>query len=153
MMKVPVRDIPLGWPVAFVDALRPRGRRDHCEAVDMTIALNGLRTVIYPSPDLDAAKTWWTALLGIEPYFDQPFYVGYNIAGYELGLLPEGPPDGALTYWSVDDVATAVREAVALGATEHTPVADVGDGSVTATVRTPHGAILGLIFNPHFKSV
>ncbi len=117
----------------------------------MAIALQGLRTVIYPSPDLDAAKAWWTGLLGLEPYFDEPFYVGYEIGGYELGLLPTADPsDGALTYWGVDDVAAAVADAVAAGATEHTPAAEVGGGIVTATVRAPSGAILGLIYNPHF---
>lgn len=119
----------------------------------MTIALHGLRTVIYPSPDLAAAKRWWTGLLGTEPYFDQPFYVGYEVAGYELGLLPDGDPaDGALVYWGVDDVAAAVDAAVAEGATVHTPAAEVGDDIVTATVRTPTGAILGLIYNPHFRA-
>ncbi|MGI8695587.1 MAG: VOC family protein [Mycobacteriales bacterium] len=117
----------------------------------MTISLQGLRTVIYPAPDLDAAKTWWTELLGVAPYFDEPFYVGYNVAGYELGLLPDGAPaDGALTYWGVDDVGAAVRDAIAMGAAEHTPVSEVGGGIVTATVRTPQGAVLGLIVNPHF---
>ena len=56
----------------------------------MATALDGLRTVIYPSPDLDAAKAWWTGYLGIEPYFDEPFYVGYSVGGYELGLLADG---------------------------------------------------------------
>lgn len=82
----------------------------------MAIALQGLRTVIYPSPDVEAAKAWWTGLLGIEPYFDEPFYVGYEVAGYELGLLPDGnPADGAITYWGTDDVAAAVEAAIALG--------------------------------------
>ncbi|MHB1173353.1 MAG: VOC family protein [Lacisediminihabitans sp.] len=117
----------------------------------MTLSLQGLRTVIYPAPELDAAKTWWTATLGVEPYFDEPFYVGYNIAGYELGLLPDGDPAvGVLTYWGVDDVAAAMRASLAAGAVEHMPASDVGGGIVTATVRTPHGAVLGLIFNPHF---
>lgn len=117
----------------------------------MTITLLGLRTVIYPAPDLDGAKQWWTATLGVQPYFDESFYVGYEVGGYELGLLPDGDPaDGALTYWGVDDVAEAVRTALAAGCHEHTPVTEVGDGIVTATVRTPLGAILGLIFNPHF---
>lgn len=119
----------------------------------MPIALQGLRTVIYPSPDLEAAKTWWTGLLGIDPYFDEPFYVGYEVGGYELGLLPTAAPsDGALTYWGVEDVTAAVATAMAEGASEHTPVADVGGGIVTATVRTPSGAILGLIYNPHFAA-
>ena len=70
--------------------------------------------------------------------FDQPFYVGYTFGGCELGLLPDADPnDGALAYWGVDNVAAAVREAVATGATEHASVTDVGDGIITATVRTP----------------
>jgi catechol 2,3-dioxygenase-like lactoylglutathione lyase family enzyme len=118
----------------------------------MSLSLRGLRTVIYPAPDLDAAKAWWTESLGFEPYFDQPFYVGYSVAGFELGLLPDAPAaDGALVYWGVDDVAAAVAEAGAAGATEHTPASEVGEGIVTATVRTPHGALLGLIYNPHFR--
>ncbi|MDQ3148253.1 MAG: VOC family protein [Actinomycetota bacterium] len=117
----------------------------------MTVALEGLRTVIYPAPELDAAKRWWADFLGQEPYFDEAFYVGFEVGGYELGLLPSADPaEGALTYWGVDDVPAAVAAALAAGATEHTPAADVGDGIVTATVRTPAGAILGLIHNPHF---
>ena len=60
-------------------------------------------------------------------------------------------PTARSTYWGVSDVPAAVAAAIAEGATEHTPVAEVGGGIVTATVRTPHGAILGLIFNPHFS--
>jgi len=117
----------------------------------MPVSLEGLRTVIYPAPDLAAAKAWWTTILGVGPYFDEPFYVGYSVAGYELGLLPDLPlADGALAYWGVGEVAEAVRLAVAEGAVEHAPVSDVGGGIVTATVRTPQGPILGFIFNPHF---
>ena len=117
----------------------------------MSIPLEGLRTVIYPAPDLDPAKRWWTELLGIEPYFDQPFYVGFSVGDYELALMPDADPaDGALVYWGVADVTAAVALAEAAGSTVHTPVADVGDGIVTATVRTPGGTILGFIHNPHF---
>jgi catechol 2,3-dioxygenase-like lactoylglutathione lyase family enzyme len=117
----------------------------------MSVSLQGLRTVIYPAPDLDAAKAWWSELLGTPPYFEEPFYVGYDVAGYELGLLPHGDPaDGALTYWGVDDVAEAMRTSLAAGAVEHTALSEVGGGIITATVRTPQGAILGLIFNPNF---
>ena len=120
----------------------------------MATALEGLRTVIYPAPDLERTKAWWTELLGEGPYFDEAFYVGYNVGGYELGLLPDADPsDGALVYWGVADVAEAVAAATAAGATEHAPVADVGGGIVTATVRTPTGAILGFIYNPHFAPV
>jgi len=118
----------------------------------MSTSLHGLRTVIYPAPDLGAAKAWWTALLGRAPYFDQPFYVGFNVGGYELGLLPDASAsDGALVYWGVPDVAAAVAAAIDAGAVQHTPASDVGDGIVTATVRTPDGSILGFIFNPHFS--
>lgn len=117
----------------------------------MAIELLGLRTTIYPVRDLAAATRWWTALLGAPPYFEQPFYVGYEVGGYELGLLPDADPaDGALTYWGVEDVAAAVAAAVAAGAQVHTPATEVGEGIVTATVRTPDGAVLGLIRNPHF---
>jgi len=119
----------------------------------MPVALQGLRTVIYPAPDIAGAKDWWTAALGFEPYFDESFYVGYDVGGYELGLLPTADPgDGALTYWGVVDVPAAVATLLADGATEHTPAADVGGGIVTATVRTPSGAILGLIYNPGFAA-
>ena len=117
----------------------------------MSIPFEGLRTVIYPAPDLDSTRQWWADLLGIAPYFDQPFYVGFSVAGYELALMPDADPaDGALVYWGVSDVAQAVAIAIASGSTEHTPVAEVGDGIVTATVRTPDGSILGLIHNPNF---
>ena len=80
----------------------------------MTLALNGLRTVIYPSANLEADTAWWAEILGQQPYFDQPFYVGFNVAGYELALWPRAEPsDGALVYWGVDDVAAAVRATIA----------------------------------------
>jgi catechol 2,3-dioxygenase-like lactoylglutathione lyase family enzyme len=118
----------------------------------MTVSLGGLRTVIYPTNDLAASKEWWTAALGQGPYFDEPFYVGYELAGYELGLLPDANvADGCLTYWAVEDVAAAVGALVESGASVHTAASEVGDGIVTATVRTPDGNILGLIVNPHFR--
>jgi predicted enzyme related to lactoylglutathione lyase len=111
----------------------------------------GLRTVIYPAPDLAAARAFWSAALGLEPYFDEPFYVGFEVAGYELGLLPDADPSGgALIYWGVDDVEAAVADAVANGATVHTAASEVGDDIVTATVTSPQGAIVGFIYNPHF---
>jgi catechol 2,3-dioxygenase-like lactoylglutathione lyase family enzyme len=123
-----------------------------CQDHKMSIQLLGLRTVIYPAQDLAAAKTWWSHLLGEGPYFDEAFYVGFNVGGYELGLLPDADPaDGALTYWGVDDVPSAVSAAIADGAFEHAGASEVGDGIVTASVRTPDGSIVGFIFNPHFK--
>lgn len=112
----------------------------------------GLRTVIYHTPDLAKAKAWYRAAFGVAPYFDEPFYVGFDVAGYELGLLPDGnPADGAITYWGTDDVAAAVDAALASGATPHAPVADVGGGIVTGSVTNPMGMIVGFIHNPNFR--
>jgi catechol 2,3-dioxygenase-like lactoylglutathione lyase family enzyme len=118
----------------------------------MPIELQGLRTVIYPVLDLADARLWWSTLLGREPYFDQPFYVGFDVAGYELGLLPDlNPADGALTYWGVESVPEAMAAAIAVGAVEHTAAADVGEGIVTGSVLTSNGSIVGFIKNPNFR--
>ena len=114
--------------------------------------LLGLRTVIYPAPDLAAAKAVFTEVLGVAPYFDEPFYVGFDVGGYELGLLPDADAaDGVQTYWGVEDADRAVEELLAAGARPHLPVTDVGGGIRTAMVRTPMGTLLGVIENPHFE--
>ena len=114
--------------------------------------LLGLRTVIYPAPDLPSARAWWAELLGVEPYFDEDFYVGFTVAGYELALWPAADPaDGALTYWGVRDVPAALARVVEGGGAVHAPPREVGGGIVTALARTPDGALLGLIDNPHFR--
>ena len=112
----------------------------------------GLRTAIYPAPDLDAAKAWMTALLGVGPYFDTDFYVGYQVAGYELALDPHADPArGVVTYWGVADADAAYAHLVDAGATPDGVVQDVGDGIRTATFVLPlGGAALGIIENPHF---
>lgn len=115
--------------------------------------LQGLRTVIYPAPNLAQSKEWWASFLGHEPYFDQPFYVGFNVGGYELGLLPDAnTADGAQVYWGVDDVTQAVESAIAAGANLLAPPTDVGEGIITALTRVPDGSIVGFINNPHFSA-
>jgi predicted enzyme related to lactoylglutathione lyase len=116
----------------------------------------GLRTVIYHAPDLEKAKTWYAKALGIEPYFDQPFYVGFNVGGYELGLDPDaattpGRNGGAVAYWGVNNAEESLRRLVSLGATERSAVQEVGEGIRVATVLDPFGNIFGIIENPHFK--
>lgn len=111
----------------------------------------GLRTVIYPAPDLDASKKWFTDLLGIEPYFDEPFYVGYSVAGYELALNPEGDPAvGPVTYWGVPDAQVGLERLLEAGASPRSDVQDVGGGIRVATVLEPGGSVLGIIENPQF---
>lgn len=115
--------------------------------------LLGLRTLIYPSVELESDKKWWTELLGYEPYFDKPFYVGFDVGGYELGLDPNAKTgDGPRVYFGVDSVEQAVKEFVKQECTIHEAVSEVGDGIIVATVKRPNGQLVGLIYNPHFKT-
>ncbi|TDR81938.1 VOC family protein [Paludibacterium purpuratum] len=116
--------------------------------------LLGLRSALYPVADLEKAKAWYQQALGVKPYFDQPFYVGFEVGGFELGLLPDGTPgiDGPQPLWGVADVAAAFDRLIALGASALDPVTDVGGGIRVAAVRDPFGNRLGLIENPHFKT-
>ena len=115
----------------------------------------GLRTTIYKVSDLAKAKEWYTRAFGVKPYFDEPFYVGFNVGGYELGLIPEGGPsstaDNVLSYWGVQEIQKSYDDLIAVGATEHEKPTNVGGEIVTATVRDPWGNVIGLIFNPEFK--
>ena len=116
----------------------------------------GLRTVIYHAPDLAKARAWYAKVLGIEPYFDQPFYVGFNVAGYELGLDPDssstpGGNGGVAAYWGVSEAAAELARLIELGATERSALQEVGEGIRVATVFDPFGNIFGIIENPHFK--
>ena len=117
---------------------------------------HGLRTAIYRAPDLDKAKAWYARVLGIAPYFDQPFYVGFSVGGYELGLDPDASAPlagsgGVIVYWGVSDATAAWERLLSLGATGRTAVQDVGEGIRVATVLDPFGNVLGIIENPHFK--
>lgn len=114
----------------------------------------GLRTAIYPAPDLDRAKAWYSTMLGVEPYFDQPFYVGFAVGGFELGLVPDAIPgiDGARPLWGVADADAALERLLELGASSLEPVTDVGDGIRVAAVTDPFGNRLGIIENPHFDA-
>jgi len=114
----------------------------------------GLRTVIYPTPDLAAGKGWYSQVLGIEAYFDEPFYVGFAVGGFELGLIPDGVPraDGPLAYWGVADVVAEVARLTQLGGAVHEAVKDVGGGIKVASVRDPFGNVFGVIENPNFET-
>ena len=114
--------------------------------------LEGLRTVVYAVADVDAAKAWYTDLLGQGPYFDEPFYVGFNVGGYELGLMPaEGGMDtSSTTYWGVPDADAAYASLLARGAFPLAPVEDIGGGIRLGAVTDPFGNVLGVIDNPNF---
>jgi len=117
--------------------------------------IQGLGTVIYRVTDLDRAKAWYARAFQQAPYFDQPFYVGFSIGGYELGLDPDPSgrktgPGGSVAYWRVPTINDAVRHFVACGATLVAPAQEVGEGIKVATVSDPFGNLIGLIENPHF---
>lgn len=117
----------------------------------------GLRTVIYHVPDLARARAWYAAAFGVEPYFDEPYYVGFQVGGFELGLDPDcsrvQPGEGgAATYWGVEDIRSAHGAFLAAGATVLEPVRDVGNGIWVAMVADPFGNAIGLIENPHFST-
>ncbi|MEP6570969.1 MAG: VOC family protein [Acidobacteriota bacterium] len=116
----------------------------------------GLRTAAYYVSDIARARDWYSAILGFAPYFDQPFYVGFNVAGYELGLQPsEVDPakkaEGVVAYWGVESAAAALKHLLEGGATLHEDVQDVGGDIKVATVKDPFGNIFGVIENPNFK--
>lgn len=117
--------------------------------------LIGLRTVIYAAPDLARAKAWYSALLGIAPYFDEPFYVGFSVGGYELGLDPNAVtapgPGGGTAYWGVTNLDSAVSHALAAGAVLIAAAQDVGGDIRVATIADPTGNRIGLIENPNFQ--
>ena len=118
--------------------------------------VKGLATVIYHVPDLGKAKAWYSSAFQQTPYFDEPFYVGFNIGGYELGLHPNDSaakpgPGGSVAYWRVPQIDDAVRHFEAAGASVVAAVQDVGEGIKVATVRDPFGNLIGLIENPHFQ--
>ncbi len=112
----------------------------------------GLRTVAYPAPDLARAKAWYEQVLGQKPYFDEPFYVGFAVGGFELGLVPDAEPGSAGTQamWGVADIDATLARLIALGAKPLEPVTDVGGGIRVASVLDPCGNRFGIIQNPHF---
>jgi catechol 2,3-dioxygenase-like lactoylglutathione lyase family enzyme len=111
--------------------------------------IQGLRTAVYPTPDLARGKEWYRRVLGCDPYFDEPYYVGFSAGGFELGLVPDGQPGtaGVQVFWGVPDAAAEL----ARGAGVHEPVRDVGGGIKVASVRDPFGNVFGVIENPHFR--
>jgi predicted enzyme related to lactoylglutathione lyase len=115
--------------------------------------LLGLRTAIYPVGDLASAKRWYEQVAGVKPYFDEPFYVGFAVGGFELGLIPDGTPGeaGPQPLWGVADAQAAFKRLLELGATQIDPVTEVGEGIKVAAVRDPFGNRLGIIENPHFR--
>jgi catechol 2,3-dioxygenase-like lactoylglutathione lyase family enzyme len=144
--------------------------------------LRGLTTVAYQAADLNAAREWYTEVLGIEPYFNRTEYVEFRVGDYEheFGILDSkylpdlgvdsdsadsdsadsdsadqasGKPGGAIVYWHVDDAQAAYDRLIELGATPHQPPRDFGENFVGAAVIDPFGNVLGIMHNPHYLEV
>jgi len=116
----------------------------------------GLRTVVYTVDNLEKAKKWYTEAFLTEPYFDEVFYVGFNIGGYELGLLPNEKGisqgnEGSIAYWGVKDIRKEYQRILDLGATAHEAPTNVGGELEVASMMDPWGNTIGIIYNPYFK--
>jgi lactoylglutathione lyase len=116
----------------------------------------GLRTTIYKVGDIEKAKIWYAAAFETQPYFDEPFYVGFNIGGYELGLQPEenpttDKPESVVALWGVNDIEKEYARLLGSGAIENEKPFNVGGELKVASVKDPWGNTIGLIYNPAFK--
>jgi predicted enzyme related to lactoylglutathione lyase len=112
---------------------------------------SGFNTVIYPVKDLAQAKTLYSKLLGVEPYADAAYYVGFRVGGQEVGLDPHGHDQGLTgpaAYWEVDDIEESLRVLLDAGAETQRPVRDVGGGKLIATVKDADGNVTGLTQSP-----
>jgi len=114
----------------------------------------GLRTAIYAAPDLAKGRSWYARVLDRQPYFDEAFYVGFEVGGFELGLVPDATPSqaGTMVYWGVPDLDDEMERLHAMGATVHEPIRDVGGGIRLASILDPFGNLFGVIENPHYKA-
>jgi predicted enzyme related to lactoylglutathione lyase len=111
----------------------------------------GVKTIIYPVKDLAKAKALYRTLVGAEPYGDNPYYVGFSVAGQEIGLDPNGHSQGMtgpIGYWHVDDINDTLKALLDAGGETKQPVRDVGGGKLIATVEDPDGNVIGLIQSP-----
>ena len=114
-------------------------------------ATEGVQIILHPVSDLAAAKALYTALLGVPPQADSSYYVGFEAAGQQIGLVPNGGPQGMaspVAYWRVPDIEAKLAEVIAAGATVKEPANDVGGGRLVATVTDLDGNVLGLFQDP-----
>jgi predicted enzyme related to lactoylglutathione lyase len=108
----------------------------------------GIKTFLHPVSDLAKAKPVYTALLGVPPSADASYYVGYDVAGQHIGLVPGGGPQGMtgpVAYWHVADIEAKLAEVTAAGAAVKDAPRDVGGGRLVASFTDPDGNVLGLV--------
>ena len=117
----------------------------------------GLRTIIYKVTELKKATEWYSKAFNTEPYFNEPYYVGFEIGGYELGLHPWESNkltmgDNLSPYWGVDNVQAEYDRLIGLGATAFEAPENVGGDIIVGAVKDPWGNVIGMIYNPNFKA-
>ena len=111
----------------------------------------GIKTVLHPVSDLEAATAVYTALLGMPPQHESSYYVGFDAEGQHIGLVPNGGPQGMtspVAYWHVPDIGAKLAEVTAAGGSVKEPPRDVGSGRLVATFTDPDGNVLGLLQDP-----
>ena len=123
---------------------------------DSSRGFRALATITYKVSDLKKATEWYSRAFRKKPYFNEPYYVGFDIDGYELGLQPEEEKktvkgDGSIVYWAVEDIEGMYKRFIEAGAAEHEKPENVGGDIKVASVKDPWGNIIGLIYNPSFK--
>lgn len=135
--------------------LKITGKKNAFDSFDAEMFL-GLHTAVYHVGDIEKGKEWYSRALEISPYLDEPYYVGFNVGGYELGL-DTGTADNSLkqeghtAYWGVSNIEDVFSHLILIGAQRHEDIKDVGGGIRIASVIDPFGNAFGIIENPHFK--
>ncbi len=119
--------------------------------MNTTTDIQGIRTIIYPVKDIAKAKALFSRLLGVEPYMDEAYYVGFRVGDQDIGLDPNGHKQGMtgpLGYFHVSDIKNSLQSLLDAGAQVHQDVKDVGGGKLIASVKDADGNIIGLIQLP-----
>jgi predicted enzyme related to lactoylglutathione lyase len=112
------------------------------------VSIEGIKTVLHPVSDLEKSKVMYAALLGIQPQADSPYYVGFEVAGQQIGLVPSSDMTSPVAYWHVSDIEAKLAEVTAAGGARKESPRDVGNGRLVATFTDPDGNVLGLIQDP-----
>ncbi len=108
----------------------------------------GVKTIVYPVKDTARAKSLFRDLLGVEPYADAAYYVGFKVGDQDIGLDPNGHKEGMTVYYHVDDIQKSLQELVQTGAQVQQEVKDVGGGRLIAVARDADGNLIGLLQDP-----
>ncbi len=108
----------------------------------------GIKIVVYPVKDIGKAKAMFGKLLGVAPYADSAYYVGFRIGDQEIGLDPNGHKHGMTAYYTVDDIKAELQSLVDAGAQVVQEIQDVGYGRLIAAARDADGNIIGLRHEP-----